>query len=544
MGQSDDKDLRDAVRSRGFQPARADVDGLFDQLATAERDEADVAERALARLGPEAARQAIERFASARPPLRGRLCKLVGRICQTRGSAELRQFLLERLADEDDKTRRNAIIALGKLDGGEIEAALIARWPLGSVFEQRSLAAAFGKLGGPDALALLRGVQTEDRELRRITDEALLKLDRTIGRARHQAEGGIDASVAASGPLQVALHCRAGLARLVAAELPVALTPRVVNDELVTATLVGPLAQLFDSRIALKFAFPLPTAVEVKDPLVADLDKSGRAVVAALVSDEAKRVFGAFTRGAVRYRIEWAGAGHRRGLTFRCAQAVAKRRPELVNDPTASLWEVVVSEHRGVVSVELWPRGLADPRFAYRRAHVPASSHPTLAAALARVAGVQAGDVVWDPFLGAATELVERARLGATARMFGTDLDPTALELARTNLDAAGVTGVELVVGDAREWEPPVRPTLVLTNPPMGRRVLNKSLTGALYDAFLDHVGRVLAPGGRLVWLSPRAKDTTERALRAGLRETYRQQVDMGGFWAELQAFEKRGGSR
>src|SRR4051812_3854471 len=114
MGHKDDRDLREAVQSRGFQPARADAEGLFTQLATAERDEADVAERALARLGPDAARQAIERFPPARPPLRARLCKLVGRIAQTRGSAELRQFLLERLGDEDAKTRRNAIIALGK----------------------------------------------------------------------------------------------------------------------------------------------------------------------------------------------------------------------------------------------------------------------------------------------------------------------------------------------------------------------------------------------------------------------------------------------
>ena len=82
---------------------------------------------------------------------------------------------------------------------------------------------------------------------------------------------------------------------------------------------------------------------------------------------------------------------------------MAAERPELVNDPTASLWEAVVVE-KPRVAVEVWPRGLGDPRFAYRRAYVPASSHPTLAAALARVGGVRADDVVWDPFVGAGTE--------------------------------------------------------------------------------------------------------------------------------------------
>jgi len=38
----------------------------------------------------------------------------------------------------------------------------------------------------------------------------------------------------------------------------------------------------------------------------------------------------------------------------------------------------------------LSPRGAADPRFTWRRADIPAASHPTIAAALARVGGVRA----------------------------------------------------------------------------------------------------------------------------------------------------------
>jgi 23S rRNA G2445 N2-methylase RlmL len=196
---------------------------------------------------------------------------------------------------------------------------------------------------------------------------------------------------------------------------------------------------------------------------------------------------------------------------------------------------VVVREKDGI-DVELWPRGLEDPRFAYRQAHVPASSHPTLAAALARVAGAEPDDVVWDPFVGAGTELVERARLGPARLLVGTDLAEDALGRARSNLTAAGVQA-ELVVADARGFRPRLAPTLILTNPPMGRRVLNKQLTGALFDAVIDHVASILAPGGRLVWISPRARDTLERARAHGLKLDYRQRVDMGGFWAEIQRF-------
>jgi 23S rRNA G2445 N2-methylase RlmL len=70
------------------------------------------------------------------------------------------------------------------------------------------------------------------------------------------------------------------------------------------------------------------------------------------------------------------------------AEAVSKVRPELVNDPTASPWEVVVDDANGALQVELRPRW-HDERFAYRVGEVPAASHPTIAAAIARLAGVR-----------------------------------------------------------------------------------------------------------------------------------------------------------
>ena len=517
-------DLGDKVRSRGYQPARAEVEQLFARLATADRDDAEVTERALARLA-DAAELAMARFATSEPPERGRLVKLIGRVTQTRPTEPRLRFLLERLDDDDRKSRRNAVIALGKLDDPRIEPALHAAWQADQSVElRRSIAAALGKIGGSASCALLATLRTDDPELRRITDEALVKLEREASRS---APGGIDATRSAPAPLEVRLHCRAGLSELVARELDRPLGARILDEETVAAKLRGPLERLWQSRIALYFAFPLPTG-GAREP--------GEAVVNALTSAEALATFRAFTVGAFRYRIEWAGAGHRRGLTFRVAREVAARRPELVNDPTASLWEAIVRE-RDAVEVELWPRGLADPRFAYRQAHVPASSHPTLAAALARLGGARPDDVVWDPFVGAATELVERARLGPYRRLVGTDLDAAALERARENLRAAGVDDVELVVADARTFRPKAAPTLVVTNPPMGRRVLNKQLTGALFEALIDHLAELLPAGARLVWITPRGRDTVERARKHHFKLEYRKRIDMGGFDAELQAF-------
>ena len=190
--------------------------------------------------------------------------------------------------------------------------------------------------------------------------------------------------------------------------------------------------------------------------------------------------------------------------------------PRSSTNPTATLWEAIVRESGARVAVELWPRGLADPRFAYRVAHVPASSHPTLAAAMVRVAGARPDDVVWDPFVGAATELVERARLGPARALFGSDADDDALARARENLAAAGVEAT-LARADARSYRPPIAPTLIVTNPPLGRRVLDRHSTGALYRDFLAHAATLLPRGGRLIWISPRGDETVAVATPLGL---------------------------
>ena len=224
---------------------------------------------------------------------------------------------------------------------------------------------------------------------------------------------------------------------------------------------------------------------------------------------------------------------------WKTAHEVGARHPELVNDPSGSTWEASVHLGRGTdgLRVELVPR-FEDPRFAYRLGDVPAASHPTLAAALIRVAGVREDDVVWDPFVGSGTELCERAIAGPYRTLYGTDLDPTAIAVATKNLAAAGARA-NLVEADSLVWSPPEPVTLVVTNPPMGRRILRGPDLGAVLERLVVHAASALAPGGRLVWLSPMPRRTAETAARAGLVALSSIEVDMGGFHADLQAFQR-----
>jgi predicted RNA methylase len=528
--------IDEKVLSPGYTPRRRDMGLLFDLLGRASDDVAKHGARALSQLGLGAAPTLMERFEAAPSRERGRLVSLAGRIVTDSKDLGLEQWLVARLADPEPIVQRRAITALGKAGGPNVEAALLAAWD-GALAppEVRALVVALGNTGTSASIERLTRIRTEDAELSRVVREAVAKIERS---ALRTAPSVIDGTRALPRPVPILLHVRSGLEELLLEELGPEARGRVVGQGRVEVITGEPLARLFRARTFLHFGFPLPPEkVEDADPT------SG--VVRALSSDAAWEILSALTPEPVRYRIEWAQAGRRRGATFRVAERVRALRPGLVNDPTSAPWEAVVSERgdRGSARlfVELWPRALSDPRFTYRTRTIPAASHPTIAAALAHVAGVVPTDVVWDPFVGSGAELCERALLGPYAELFGTDLDPAALDAARENLTQAGALRFSLEKADARSYKPRVSPTLILTNPPFGRRVLAGEDLLPLFDWFLENAGRVLAPSGRLVWISPLGDRTAELAERRGLAVRVRRPVDVGGVPGEIQMFVRAG---
>ncbi|WP_433345421.1 TRM11 family SAM-dependent methyltransferase [Microtetraspora malaysiensis] len=73
----------------------------------------------------------------------------------------------------------------------------------------------------------------------------------------------------------------------------------------------------------------------------------------------------------------------------------------------------------------------------YRQRTIPGSLHPPLAAAMARMADIRPGHTVVDPCCGAGTLLLEAATQQPRARVYGFDLNVSALRASREN--AAGL---------------------------------------------------------------------------------------------------------
>lgn len=159
---------------------------------------------------------------------------------------------------------------------------------------------------------------------------------------------------------------------------------------------------------------------------------------------------------------------------------------------------------------------------------------------MARLAGRVNDDVVWDPFCGSGLELVERCLLGGVQHVYGTDRSPDAIAIAKNNFAAARTESIPATFTccDFRSFassEAGQRgATLIITNPPMGKRVHVDSVRKLIEDLF-STAAKVLRPGGRLVFANP----LRVKVPHPSLRLLSSQVVDLGGFNCRLQKYVK-----
>jgi len=531
-GPASSPELERCLAEAGYTPPLRALPRLVRALGELPEDSALLLERALARAGAPALEAAIVALQSEPAASEPRLLGLLARGAALADASStvpesLLPSLVAALQSALGDSRKLAARALAKLGDARAEAPLLAALDAASGAERKAIIDALGSVGSSAALGRLeslKSLETTDSDLERRRQRARLMIERRLGRD--------DVVIRFDAPLgrvcRVALTCRSGLAGLLASELEPAFRPAIRGPARVDLEHTGSLSELLVARTALDVAlvFPLPAR---------DARPVEQRIADALTQPDCLQALAAWTHGVPRFRVSWLGAGHRRALSWALARAVRERTTAIVNDPNEAAWTLRAPPD-GLGQLQLVPRLVPDPRFDYRRADVPAASHPTLAAALARYAQISPADVVWDPFVGSGLELIESARLAPVQHLYGTDLDPRALLAARANLEAARVHA-ELAEADALTFTLPAgaRPSLIISNPPMGRRVARDGSLAELLETFLDHAARILAPGGRVVWLSPLPERTAQRALKLAFRVESGPDVDMGGFTARLQ---------
>lgn len=512
-------DLLRALQDPGYTPPRRAFPGMLALLAHPELGPR--AERALLSAGLPAATFAAESLAqqgsNAAPIMR-----LIGRAVRAHEAPQLLNALIAALQSPDAEARRQAAMALGKSGRSAAEPALLACLTTDDPKLLRSVVEALGKVGTNTALMRLRE-ESPPTSLKPVFERACLMLERNVSRSQNAPDPiALDTPLPRSWPM--ILECRAGLATFLAEEAS-GLGAKPTGPARVAFDHAGPLRPLLTLRLATQLGLVWPLRQGA----------APEAVLSALLEPELVAALRSWSNGPLRFRLNWQGAGHRRADTWRVAQGLHAAGSILLNDPVQAPWTISIRQAPEPELV-LTPSGAPELRFDYRVRDVPAASHPTIAATLARIGGVRPDDVVWDPFAGSGIELVERARLGPHGELHGTDLDVRALSAARENAERAGIANVRLHQADARTHRIKGL-TLVLTNPPMGRRVLRaRGLSGVLCQVVRNVAGQLL-PGGRMVWLSPFPDTTARAAGDAGLKVERMGAVDLGGFSAELQRF-------
>jgi SAM-dependent methyltransferase len=322
-------------------------------------------------------------------------------------------------------------------------------------------------------------------------------------------------------------------------------------------------------------------------------DKTFAAIADLATSPIAQHLLETFTEGPIRYRLDFSNAGHQRAAVRELATLIYKKSPDLLNGGGDTPWTFEIHSTNRAHRVELVPKIIPDPRFAYRRRDIPAASHPPLAASMARLSlrsssawegerlrepspsassnfpttskskssspigashvnprrnrrdetltsrvpigagNIALQEIIWDPFCGSGLELIERSLLGGVKKIIGTDLSPVALQIAQQNFAAANLTGIqsEFVVSDFRNFDPgPV--SVIITNPPLGRRVPIPNLSQLIADLF-ETAARHLVPGGQLIFVNPINIAPRSPALQRELS----QLVDFGGFHCLLEKY-------
>ena len=242
---------------------------------------------------------------------------------------------------------------------------------------------------------------------------------------------------------------------------------------------------------------------------------------------------------------------------------------------TGALYQIQFSIMKDTASLYLDTTGAGLHKRGYRAVGVAAPLRETLAAAMVMLSKYRGRDPLCDPFCGSGTIAIEAALIAknrapglersfsaqkwgcvpgkawmaaadeAMDREFdgsydiwGGDIDPKAVAIARSNAEKAGVEDVvRFEVYDALAFHREEPYGKLVTNPPYGERIMEKKEAEALYQGF-GRVFRSLPEGWTLSLLSSH----TEFERTFGRTADRKRKLYNGMLKCDLFLYGKRGG--
>lgn len=237
--------------------------------------------------------------------------------------------------------------------------------------------------------------------------------------------------------------------------------------------------------------------------------------------------------GQTTFRLMLPGAENKNQYVknVREAAELIEKRTGWRNAPAAYALDLRVLKIGGEF-LTVWRLGQWPEPAGRDRKPIPASIHPSVAASLCAIAAPgqllkKSGLTICDPACGAGTILMEAGALFPDSKLIGSDWSAEAIELAKSNLDSAGLSA-DLSRRDFRQLNLPAKSVdFVISNLPFGIRVRIQNIEG-LYAKFLSAARRVLKPDGVAVIYTANQK-AIHAAFKSGAKPKPITRVEASG---------------
>jgi len=170
----------------------------------------------------------------------------------------------------------------------------------------------------------------------------------------------------------------------------------------------------------------------------------------------------------------------------------------------------------GIKKAEIIPKPFSERRPRQRPFFHPTAMPAKLARVMVNLAQPNKGDLVLDPFCGAAGILVEAGLIGC--RVLGFDAKPHMLRGGLKNLLHYGIKPELMAVADAR-YPPVTKVDCIVTDPPYGRSASTLGTsTRLIVEDFLSAVGDKIPRGRRICMASPKTIRIADIGENAGFK--------------------------
>ncbi len=273
------------------------------------------------------------------------------------------------------------------------------------------------------------------------------------------------------------------------------------------------LKKVYECRTFYEVLFPLESCsnLELNYKVVAD------EIIKADIVSFLNQCHAGDSKSPFWYRVEFKTTDHSRERS-EFVKTLSRELDEvsggnLKNSPSSYEIEIRIIEKNNLCSVFIKLYTLKDNRFDYREKALAASINPVTAAIVMKniEKWLKPKAKVIDPFCGAGTMLIERAKLKGFEKLTGVDIFSTGIAYAEVNSYLANVN-IELKCEDILEFSSRDRFDEMISNMPFESKSGASSFDRRLYSEFVNRIPSIVRPGG-MVFLYTVEKNLLKESL-------------------------------